>query len=340
MVIRTVKHKLPVSTVLFFLAVVTILASWLEIFPREWVENLYSRGAFPTISHGFATLSDVLPISLLDVWVPLGIALLIYVLYRRRWRLLIGVASFFYLWFFWGWGLNYHRPLVSERLRLEEREVEPTEYARFEEEALQQLNRLRPLAAPAPLDRASAAKLAFDRVERVVFRIDGTDWPITHRLKRSVFLEPWYVRAGIDGMFNPFGHEPLVTNGPLSFELPFVMSHEVAHARGIANEGEANLVALLATVASDDPRFQYSGWLELWRYFLFADQKRLDPGVVADLRAIDERVLARRVRIISKVQTAMLDAHLKANAVPHGIHSYGEFVALAIISQPRWKEFQ
>src|SRR5678815_3166528 len=79
MVIRTVKHKLPVSTVLFLLAVVTILASWLEIFPREWVENLYSRGAFPTISHGFAMLADVLPISLLDVWVPLGIALLIYV---------------------------------------------------------------------------------------------------------------------------------------------------------------------------------------------------------------------------------------------------------------------
>jgi hypothetical protein len=36
----------------------------------------------------------------------------------------------------------------------------------------------------------------------------------------------------------------------------------------------------------------------------------------------------------------MLDAHLKANAVPGGIHSYSDIVALAIASQPRWKEFE
>jgi len=341
MVIQRVKHKFPISAVLFLLAVLTILASWLEIFPRQWVEKLYSRGAFPTISHFFGMLSDLIPLSWLDVWIPVGLALLIYVLYRRRWRLLIGAVSFFYLWFFWGWGLNYHRPLVSERLQLEAREVEKSEFAPFEETAVEELNRLQPLASRAPLNRESAAALAFDRVERVVLRIDGTDWPTTHRVKRSLILEPWYVRAGIDGMFNPFGHEPLVVEGPLPFELPFVMSHEIAHARGVANEGEANLVALLATVASNDPRFQYSGWLELWRYFFFPPgQDRLNPAVLADLRAIDERVRARQVRFISKVQTAMLDAHLKANAVPEGVRSYGDFVALAILSQPRWKEFQ
>jgi hypothetical protein len=340
MVIQRVKHKVPVSTILFGLAIVTILASWLEIFPREWVEKLYSRGVFPTISHGFALLSDLLPVSWLDFWIPGCVALLIYVLYRRRWRALVGVASVFYLWFFWGWGLNYHRPLVSERLQLERRQIETEEYDRFETTALEQLNRLRPLAAQAPLDRPAASAMAFDRVQRVVFTIDGTDWPITHRVKRSLFLEPWYVRAGIDGMFNPFGHEPLVIQGPLPFELPFVMSHEIAHARGIANEGEANLVALLATVASADPRFQYSGWLEVWRYFYMPAEQRLDPGVLADLEAIDERLRAKQVRLISRLQTAMLDAHLKANAVPGGIRSYSDFIALAIISQPRWKEFQ
>jgi hypothetical protein len=36
----------------------------------------------------------------------------------------------------------------------------------------------------------------------------------------------------------------------------------------------------------------------------------------------------------------MLDAHLKANAVPGGIRSYSDFVSLAILSQSRWKEFQ
>jgi len=340
MVIQGVKHKFPVSVVLFLLAVVTILASWLEVFPRHWVEKLYSRGIFPTISHFFSLLSDLIPISWLDLWIPGSLALLIYVLLRRRWRVLVGAVSLFYLWFFWGWGLNYHRPVVSERLQLENRLVKTEEYEQFETTALEQLNRLRPLVAHMPLDRTSASALAYDRVERVVLRIDGTDWPVGHQVKRSVFLEPWYVRAGIDGMFNPFVHEPLVTRGPLPFELPFVMSHEIAHARGIANEGEANLIALLATVASDDPRFQYSGWLEVWRYFYLPREQRLDPGVLADLQAIDQRLLAKQVRLISKVQTAMLDAHLKANAVPGGIRSYSDFISLAILSEPRWKEFQ
>jgi hypothetical protein len=340
MVIQRVKHKFPVSAVLFWLAVITILASWLEIFPRPWVEKLYSRGLFPAISRGFALLSDLSPFSYLDLWVSGGVAVLIYVLYRRRWRLLVGVVAFFYLWFFWGWGLNYHRPEVSERLGLVTREIEPAEYVRFEETAAEALNRLQPLSFRAPLDRASASVIAYNRVEQVILRIDGIDWPATHRVKRSFLLEPWYLRAGIDGMFNPFGHEPIVNKGPLSFELPFVMSHEIAHVRGIANEGEANLVALLATVASEDPRFQYSGWLEVWRYFFMPEEERLNPGVLADLDAIDERLRARRVRIISKVQTAMLDAHLKANAVPGGIRSYSDFVSLAILSQSRWKEFQ
>jgi hypothetical protein len=340
MVIRRVKHKVPLPAVLFLLAAVTILASWLQIFPAHSVEKLYSRGVFPTISHGFSLLSDLVPFSWLDLLVPGCVALLIYVLFRRRWRLLVGAASFLYLCFFWGWGLNYHRPPVAERLLLDAGDLKATDFERFEETALAELNRLQPIASQAPLDREMASALAFSRVERVVFRIDGTDWPITHRVKRSIFLEPWYVRAGIDGMFNPFGHEPLVIKGPLPFELPFLMSHEIAHVRGIANEGEANLVALLATVASDDPRFQYSGWLELWRYFFPAPADRLDPGVRADLRAIDERVLSKQVRFISNFQTAMLDAHLKANAVPGGIHSYSDFVALAIVSQPRWKEFQ
>ena len=181
--------------------------------------------------------------------------------------------------------------------------------------------------------------MAAQRVERVVFKIDGTDWPLPAQVKRSFLLEPWYDSAGIDGMFNPFGHEALVIEGPFSFELPFLMSHEIAHVRGIANEGEANLVALFATIASDDPRFQYSGWLYLWGY-LHTSRGRLDAGPREDLQAITDRILSNRIQAISNIQTVLLDAHLKANAVPGGIRSYSDFVRLAIASQSRWKEFR
>jgi hypothetical protein len=118
------------------------------------------------------------------------------------------------------------------------------------------------------------------------------------------------------------------------------MAHEIAHTRGVANEGEANLVALLATVASDDPRFQYSGWLYLWSYLPRYPDIHLDPGPTADRRAIAERYRSNEIAIANQLQSAILDAHLKANAVPAGLESYSEVVGFAIATQPEWKNFR
>jgi len=337
--IQRVKKKLPLSIVLTILAGTTFLASWAQVFPPQMVENTYSRGIFPTISHVFGSMADVIPFSWLDVWIVGSAAFLIYTVSRRRWRLLAGVGSAFYLWFFWGWGLNYHRPPLANRLHLDPGGLKKADFDRFTDTAAEQINRLWPLASGAPLDRDAISAMASKRVERVVFGIDGKDWQATARVKRSLLAEPWYRIAGIDGMFNPFGHEPLVIDGPLPFELPFLMAHEIAHVRGVANEGEANLVALLATITSDDPRFQYSGWLHLWGY-LGAANSRLDPGPQADLRKVLERVLAHQIELVSHVQSALLDVHLKANRVPGGIRSYSDFVALAIVSQSRWQDFR
>src|SRR5687767_1121771 len=116
MVIRGVKYKLPYSVVLFLGASITFLASWVQLFPQDWVETAYARVLFPGISYGLGFAADLVPFSWLDLLLVGCIAILIYGVYHRRWRLLLGVASFLYLWFFWTWGLNYHRPPVSQRL--------------------------------------------------------------------------------------------------------------------------------------------------------------------------------------------------------------------------------
>lgn len=322
------------------LAVCTFLASWGRLFPGDVVETAYSRSVFPTISHMSGLVADTLPFSWIDIWIVVAAALLVYGFWKRKWAFLGGVVSVFYLWFFWSWGLNYHRPSLTSRLQLRLKDLSDSDLSLFTETAAREINRLHLVVSQTPpLDRESIGYLASRRIERVVLKIDGTDWRAAKRIKRSVILEPWYKIAGVDGMFNPFGHEPLVIAGPYAFELPFLMSHELAHVRGIANEGEANLAALLATVASDDPRFQYSGWLCLWGY-LPRSKVQLDPGPLADLRAVSARLKANQIALASNVQSAILDAHLKANAVPAGIRSYSEFVVGAIASQPRWKDFQ
>ena len=44
------------------------------------------------------------------------------------------------------------------------------------------------------------------------------------------------------------------------------MCHELAHIRGYIYEDEANFIAFLACVESDDVAFQYSGYLSVLNY--------------------------------------------------------------------------
>jgi hypothetical protein len=67
---------------------------------------------------------------------------------------------------------------------------------------------------------------------------------------------------------------------------------------------------------------------------------KLDPGPREDLKAARDRVLRHQIRLVNVFQTSLLDAHLKANAVPGGIHSYEDFVALAVATESRWSEFK
>jgi hypothetical protein len=340
MVIQRVKQKLPVRFVLPALAVLTFLLSLAGAFPAGWVERGYSRAVFPTISHILSLPADAAPFSWLDPAVMTALALLIYGIRRRRWWLLLGVLSGAYLWFFWTWGLNYHRPPVEVRLGIAPAAMTPEDTGRFAETVSQELNRLWPLARqPADFDQTAA--LASGRVRTVMNRIDGGDWRAASRIKRSLIGDGWFRIAGIDGVFNPFGHEPLVAGGLLSPELPFVMSHELAHVRGVSHEGDANLVALLATAASDDPVFQYSGFLQLWLYLRTPGRSALlDPGPREDVLAIIRRSTANQVPLARDVQSAVLDLHLKANRVDDGVRNYSRFLALAMASRDRWQEFR
>src|SRR4029434_3405482 len=66
------------------------------------------------------------------------------------------------------------------------------------------------------------------------------------RPKFSMVLTPFFTRAGISGMINPFALETVVHPDLLPFERPFVVAHEWAHLAGQADEAEANAVGWLA----------------------------------------------------------------------------------------------
>ena len=50
------------------------------------------------------------------------------------------------------------------------------------------------------------------------------------------------------------------------YTLPYTAAHELAHQRGIAREDEANFLAFLVCIRSDDAYIRYSAYVNLYEY--------------------------------------------------------------------------
>jgi hypothetical protein len=323
------------------LALLTFIASWAAIFPRSVIETWYARFLFPAISSAAAYFADAVSISWFDVWIPAGLAVLVWMLWRRRYLLLANVAAGIYLVFFWTWALNYHRQPLPLKLPFEPSLAEQDGIGRLAVRAAEEINRLYSAKQEAVGDEIRVRDDVVRRVGRVTAVIEGLEWTAPGRIKTSHLANPWMHVAGIDGVFNPLGHEPVISNSLLDVEQPFVMAHEMAHVRGYPDEGEANLIAMFATIMSDNPALQYSGWLTLWLYVRSRElDARLDAGPRRDLQRIFERARAEEIRWISYMQSLILDWFLKANSVDEGVRSYSQVVLLAAGTQPYWDRFR
>jgi len=107
------------------------------------------------------------------------------------------------------------------------------------------------------------------------------------------------------------------------------------------DEGDANVIAAFATLVSDSPMFQYSGWLSLWLYLRNREvDKLLNAGPRADLERIFKRARAEQIGWINDLQRVALDWFLKANSVEQGVRSYSRVVLLTAGTEPYWERFR
>ena len=96
-------------------------------------------------------------------------------------------------------------------------------------------------------------------------------------VKPIILSEPM-TYTHISGIYTFFtGESNINTNFP-DYTLPYTAAHELAHQRGIAREDEANFVAYLVCISSDDAYIRYSGYLNMYEYLLIA-LRRADVGL-------------------------------------------------------------
>ena len=325
---------------LALLAGVSLILSLTGWIPGGLVESLYARRIYPLASSLMSVLAPPVAISWLDILVPVSVFGVVYLAWRRKFLEILGLISLGYLIFFWTWGLNYHRPPLATKLDFSADRVDAESVAALTQETAAALNDLYPERTTVFFNNAILAAEADRRVRAVVGELDGTSWSVGSRMKSSRVLNPFFRAAGVDGMFNPFGHEAIVTEGLLAFEMPMIVSHEVAHVRGYTNEGDANFVALMAALHSSNPAFRYSGWLTLWLYLRTSElDGLLDEGPSSDVAAVYARIADGRIEWVGRTQTRSLDLFLRANQVEGGIRNYAEIINLAVGTRPFWDRF-
>jgi hypothetical protein len=315
------------------------LAALLLPIPSRLVETSYSRGVYPGIQASVTTASNVVPVSLLDLAVPVLLVAAAWRFARRVRRVgvvsalvrLTTLAATLYLAFLLLWGMNYRRLPLDQKLDFDQRRIRSDAAMRLGENAVRFLN-VTHAAAHDPGQGSPTLEAALAAAERM---LDSPRLAVPAVPKRSL-LELYFRKAGIDGMTDPFFLEIIINRDTLPFERPFVIAHERAHLAGYAHEAEANFVAWLACLQGS-PLAQYSGWLAIYEHVTAslpeADGSRLAAQLAAgprrDLQQIEERY-ARASPMVRDASRDVYDAYLRANRVREGIASYTAVVRLIL----------
>jgi hypothetical protein len=150
-------------------------------------------------------------------------------------------------------------------------------------------------------------------------------------------LDPYFTRAGVSGMTDPFFLETLEATNLLPVERPAVTAHEWAHLAGLARESEASFVGWLVCIHADEWA-QYSGWLDLFLRVvgsLEANQRRqvmvrLPARAIRDIDLMHQRNQRDQIRMVGLVAWRAYDSYLKTNRVESGIRNYDEVVRLVV----------
>ena len=319
--------------------------------PPALVERLYSTNAYLRLQALVTPASNRVPFALFDAlmlivllgWlVALGVDVrhsrgaMRRVVARLTLRALVW-SSALYLAFLAVWGLNYRRVRLVDKLQFDVQAISPAAAVSAGTTAVAALNalhhRTHGLAEGESASTGRPLATGFGRVQQEL----GSRRHAVPARPKATLLAPYFRRAGVAGMTDPFFLETLVAGDLLPFERPFVVAHEWGHLAGFADESEANFVGWLTCLrgSADD---QYSGWLFLYAELAHAVSERdraalaaqLTPGPRADLQAIALRLQQQVSPTISAAGWRANDLYLKANRVEAGAASYAQVVRLVL----------
>jgi len=354
-----------VITALFYLLRgFPLIMGWASINVSTPVRNIMGR------------LTHLYPFSIMEVLIiAVAMGLIYYIIktimvtVRRRGKLrIVGkrilpiLVIALYAWgtFCWLWNSGYHAPGFAERNGFAGEGVNSENLAAVTRVFAERANELSIL-----VERDVDGRYVGDRREMFADSL-GIFGNISHEFpclggrlySPKPMMFSWLMsRTGYGGVYFALTGEANINIDPPLILMPVTVAHEHAHHLGVFAEDEANFVAILASITSENLRFQYAGYLAGLTYLLPAlagedsetwheinnnmyDEVRRDWNEVFEFwqsqRTVNlgiefvDNILTNVTETLRETVDLIYDAYLRAHNQELGLKSYGACVDLII----------
>ena len=257
---------------------------------------------------------------------------------------LLSFAVFLYAMFVFSFGAGYRTTSLSRRLGLERQKVTTEELAGTMRITVDKLNGLadeimilRDRGSVRPYSHRDTVALCLDSYADLSDRYGFL--PKFSAPVKELVTSDLMTYTHISGMYTYFtGESNLNTNYPYYVNV-YTTAHEMAHQRGVAREDEANFMAFLVCIGSEDPFMQYAGYLNMYEYLYSAMsgareareeiRDTLDQRVRYDLVCYSRFFDKYRNNAAATVSNTVNNTYLKMQGT-EGARSYGLVVDLAV----------
>lgn len=309
----------------------------------EKLSRTLSRG----IVSGMGFVSSLVPFSLYETFLYLAIIFVLTFLVlgivrlckKRGWAAVsafTSIALFAVIFgnvYFAAAGFNYKRETAA--VPMFSGEVSEAEMTAAAEYFTEDFNRL---LNSLPRDESGMVKSPYthrelsDKLREEYRRLDSNPYfsgftPRAKTIASSRIMSEMHI-AGV--FFAPFGEANVNSHTP-DADMPCTMAHEMAHAKGVMEESEANLTAYYICLTSSDDYIRYSGYMNSYSYFIRAvgyyDKDKykelidsVDDRYRAELASIAEHWA--QYKILNDIGEFFNDLYLKIMGVTEGTGSY------------------
>ena len=354
-----IKKYIPAFSVVFFVMCILAGVIHLACLISSDFADLYNQTAGAAVRALLCYITVLLPFSLAEtiiIGLPVIVISLIVICVKAlkksdiaATRCVVGlfsVLTFMYSIFVLGYGMGYHGAPLTEKLGLEDKAVTADE---LRDTAYRLLEDMETCLDSVPYGKGGESYMPYSLDEmndklNDAYAVAAEKYDFIQKLRskiKYIVLSEPMTYTHISGVYSYYtGEANLNINFP-DYTLPFTAAHELAHQRGIAPENEANFVAFLVCLESDDEYIRYSAYLNMFEYVTNAlysadSEKYYEVMSRTDNRAKYEMIAYSRFfdkyreSVASEVSDVVNDTYLKTQGQTAGSASYGMVVDLAV----------